>query len=651
MQASHKLELLLLMGIITVLLFKVASSKRPIDMPQAILLFVTIIAVTYMLLFSQVLESFDNAQAPAKPSDPALADMTVFIASDDTTSYVPGNNTWNNISPLVTAANNAFTFSKVPQATSNGLVATDGVPTKDIVITGPSSSSLGYAGEADFTLFWYAATNTIPANAVTPILVVKGDSENSSINIKVQYDTTATDGSISIVVQHSDDDPEKAKTIYKNSGVHDPYFIMDKATHLFMLIRDSTANQLRLYIDDQDTPLFTGDIKAICTLTNSPMLLNPNGGAANHGWDANLYYFGVYKKALSSVDRSNLNTFIETRQVMTQRAYTTMLSNYNSAQASVAAMKACPFKGQAMCTAECSTVTDWSQPGVLADPKNGPCLQKVVAYCNQDANKAKPECVYWAHDTNQTLNSVVINTVNNNAAGGGTGAIIKAATTNAPLVGTQSMAGVATAINAAVANANANATSTAQKTANVLQNVLTSSGSSLNPVSVSMIQSAITDNMALAAGNQSQSGQVPAVSAGGVGAAAPITSVASQLRTVGANLYSNTTAAVLPSAMASATAAATAPNAPAPALAATSTAPKPPAASTSTPSATAPKPGTVASFVDGATSCNVNAPDPPSRATAANNAMYQSIMDRYTTDIQKNQTSTGLLGTIASIFM
>jgi hypothetical protein len=310
-----------------------------------------------------------------------------------------------------------------------------------------------------------------------------------------------------------------------------------------------------------------------------------------------------------------------------------MISKYNSARDEIKTMKACPFKGQALCTAECSTVTDWSQPGVLADPKNEPCLRKVVAYCNQEGNKKKPECIYWSHETNQTLNSVVTTTVNNNTAGGGTNAIIQAATTNAPLVGTQSMVGVATAINAAVANANANATTTAQRTANVLQNVLTSSGTSLNPVSYNMIQSTITDNMALAAGNQSQAGQVPSISAGAPGTSAPMTSVASQLRTVGANLYSDTTLATLPSTMVSSSKAARPQSSPA--------------------AAATPRTTTVASFVDqnAASSCNVDESDLPSKHTAEKNAMYKSIMDRYKSDIQTNQNSTGLLGTLASIFM
>lgn len=634
MHSTYKIELLLLMGIITVLLFKIVSSRKSIDMTQAIMLFIAIIIATYLMLFSKVLEAFNDQAIDEARVDPVLNDMTVFIASDDITSYVPGNQTWQNISSMATTNNTTFKFSKVPQAESNGMVSTKGVPTKDVIITGPPSSELGYSGETDFTIFWHSVTNTITENTSVPLFVIKGDSQNSSISIKVMLDSTypknqtlegfadsttmSTSASttvpvinnkypIRIVVQHSDDDPYVANTIYINRSIKDMHFILDQTPHLYMLVRDGTSNSLRLYVDNHDTPLFSGNIKSLCTLTNSRMYINPDGNQESHGWDANLYFFGIYKKALSPVDRSNLYNYINNRMVMNQPAYNKVVRKYDDAKQAMEKLKACPFEGQAFCSkeTECGNIKDWTQQGILADPKNATCLQKVISHCNSEGNSHKAECLYWARDTNQQLNTIVLNTISPGGVNPVT-ALVNTAKANAPLISGTNLAGVANAINTAVADANSTATNTATRTANILQNVLdTSKG--MDPVVYRMIQTTISDNRQLAIGNtiSNTQEQTNMYSGSNINLA--------QLRTVGANLYND------PSEMYNT-----------------------PIVLGSNISAS-----NVAHFTD-ANNANVN--------TAAMNAAmnantYDMIMSKYQANIALKQRTNGLLGTLTSLFI
>jgi len=671
MKAARKIELLLLMSIIIVLLFKVMSAKKTIALPQALLLFVAVIVATYMLLFSKVLESFEDVTPAEMVLHKAVMEkMTVFLASDSAASFVPGNKDWQNISedPVANDANALFHFTtknnRPPEVEhSNGMIATGGIPTKDLVIVGPPSSELGYTGEGDFTIFWYSMTNSIPDNTNTPLFIIKGDSMNSSISIKVALDTTASGAGVEkfadapssatataaaaapasaslssnpirIVVQHSDDEPATAKTIYTNSSIKDPHFLLDKSLHLYMLVRDQNA--LRLYVDDNEVPLFNGSIKHICALTNSRMVINPDGSLDTHGWDANMYFFGIYNKALSSVDRANLNKFINHRMVMNQTVYNDLSDQYTKTNKAIAKMKACPFDGQSFCTSqnECGLVTDWSQQGVLADPKNANCLKKVITYCNQDGNMNKPECLYWVNSTTQQVNAIAASVASQPS--GPIAPLVNAVRQNAPLVSGPAMAGVATALNDALANANASATNTANRTASVLQSVLDSStGTSMDPVVYRMIQNIVSDNQKLAVGNAAQA----ATQSPSAAMVTPNSVQLAQLRTVGANLnYGDIAAGLLPTIGSLSNVALPQSNA---ITASSATASSATASASATAAATR------------ATASNVSASNAV-RATFENGSnvdsgMYNAIMSKYNEDIKKKE-SGGILGALTSIF-
>lgn len=614
MKGSHKIELLLLMGIIIVLLFQVAYSRKPIDLAQALLLFVAVVAVTHVLLFSKVLESFE-VNPDTEPANAIFNKMNFFLASDNPKSFPPSGTNWTNVSPTMTIDNQYCTFSTIPHAVTDGTVATNGIPLRDIVITGPPSTKLIMDGNGNYTYFWYAKTHTIAKNTKTTLFYTKGDSINNSINIKVYYDTmTDSNGIVKLVVQHSDDIPDEAGTLYTNSSVNDPHFLNDMAPHLYMLVRDSTVNTLSLYVDDMDAPLFTGTLKAKCALTDQFMKINPDAAnLQNHGWDANLYYFGIYNSALTSTDRGNLHEFINARTVLSQKPYKTLLSTYTDANKNLIKAQSCPFADKNLCTDtnKCGSITDWTQQGLLAQRANAECLKSVVAYCNVGSNVMKPECQYWSWNSNSAQIDAAKSLVSPNSTGaGGVGGAGGAGAGGVSMVtgATASTKRIADAVNQTIAAANSQNANTANTTVNVLQNILATTPN-MDPGSANMLKSLISQNSVVAGATTLQNtgaGTVPTV----LGSNAYTNSM---LRTVGANLFNELTGGL--TTFSSAT---TVPTQLAPLLS---------------------NSGSNVSHFIGSSSANL-----------VDDTKYNHIMSQYRSNIVQNQQSRGLISTIASFF-
>lgn len=618
MKGSHKIELLLLMGIIIVLLFQVAYSRKPIDLSQAVLLFVAIVAVTHILLFSKVLESFDASASAPSPS--VFNKMSFFLASDDKDSFQTSSTQWFNISPSGVPENHICTFSSIPPAITDGVIATSGVPLRDIVVTGPPSVNLKIDGNGDYTYFWYALTHTIAPNDTTTLFYTKGDSINNSINIKVYYDTTEdadSNGSIKLVVQHSDDTPETTGTFYLNKSVNDPHFLNDMAPHLYMLVRDSTANTLSLYVDNLEKPLFSKTLKAKCALTNQNMMINPDAmNSQNHGWDANLYYFGIYNSALTSTDRGNLYQFILAKLVLSQPSYKSLQNTYTGASNALTKAKACPFADN-LCTDtnKCGGITDWTQQGLLAQRANADCLKSVVAYCNSGSNAMKPECQYWSWNSNSAqIDYAKSQVAPAGAAATGAGGAAGAAGAGATVVtgATPSAKRIADAVNQAISGANSQNANTANTTVTVLQNILATTPN-MDPASANMIKSLINQNSVVA-------GTANLVQSAGTGITPTVSGsnayTNSMLRTVGANLFNDLTGG----------------------LTTISTATTVPLLGNSNAGSN------VAHFVGTSSAGNAY-------ATGSDNDRYNKIMGQYRSNIVQNQQSHGLISTLTSFFM
>jgi hypothetical protein len=327
------------------------------------------------------------------------------------------------------------------------------------------------------------------------------------------------------------------------------------------------------------------------------MYINPDGNQESHGWDANMFFFGIYKKALSPVDRSNLYNYINNRMVMNHPAYSKIVNKYDNVKETIAKLKSCPFEGQAFCTkeAECGNIKDWTQQGILADPKNAICLQKVIEHCNDENNKHKAECLYWARDTNQQLNTIILNTITPGGVNP-VSALVNTAKASAPLISGTNLTGVANAINLAVADANSTATNTANRTANILQNVLDSS-KNMDPVTYRMLQTTILDNKQVVTGNSITS----SLNNANINNSSNV--IMSELRTVGANLYNDQGALYS-------------------------------------------QPIVIGSNINLSSNSNV-----AHFTDATNDNTYNMIMTKYQANLLKKQETNGLLGTLTSFFI
>lgn len=228
-----KIEVLILMSIIIMLLFKIVHSKKSIPLMQALVVFAAVIVATYTITFSNTLETFENTSTstskqiqrdvairsnPLKKSsdkttsedatDPVFNSMVVYVSALEdnfqASNYKPintniagdrGTLVIQNTTPLLNngqVVNAQGTFSLT--ANINSDYNKQGIMMKGQTITGPQSANLGFGtnsgehitGNLPYSIFWYAKNNGVDFTIPDSIDKSKSDPDMPSPNITLE---------------------------------------------------------------------------------------------------------------------------------------------------------------------------------------------------------------------------------------------------------------------------------------------------------------------------------------------------------------------------------------------------------------------------------------------------------------------------------
>lgn len=406
--------LLVVIFIMMVCFYLVTNNVNP---PDLWIIFVSLLVLLFTVLKptpSKGIEGFVNSSLAIKSEVITLADilsthqkmdleenitdisaaLALYTTSFNTKSYPNYGKTWVNIAPSPSVPtkdcpidSRSLTFELNPIFSRK-----TGFYLGNNRLVGPLSNSLGVQFHNTFTMVFVVKHSNLmvsTGNQEIEFLKLYANSPNNNgMSMYIKKDSLAVENNVqvgSLMFQYADKPPQQCLMNADDSLMH-----LDKDLLVFFYIVKDIDNIRILYMTEKSNIIhqllkFNVSNEDI-TFSNKEMVIN-----RMVSWNANLYNFALYNKALTDDEVTSFyNHIIGEYMKNVDPSYTKILEKYNTAVDFLTDFTKCPYD-QTTC-GSCTSVTSWCDSSqVLATGTT--CRSAIDKFCT--ANPKNPACKCW----------------------------------------------------------------------------------------------------------------------------------------------------------------------------------------------------------------------------------------------------------------